>query len=293
MRENGGPDVLRLEEVPDPQPGPGEVLVHLEAIGVNHYDLNQRAGGAKPPAILGVDGVGWLGERERETRSQRVLVTNARGAYAELTTVKEENAFALPDTVSGPVGAALGVPYRTAWWALELAELEEGQRVLVQAGSSATGRAAIDLARARDCTVYATASAGKLDRLRALGAEPLAYDDPRLAELEVDVAFDPVGRETLDRSLAALAHGGRIVTPGALGDPHVTFDVWQLVSRQARVIGIGSTPVEHDAMTQLIELAAHGALRPVIDRELPLEQAAEAHRAIEARETFGKVVLIP
>lgn len=293
MRENGGPDVLRVEEVPDPEPGPGELLVHLEAIGVNHYDLDQRAGGAKPPAILGVDGVGWVGRPEHETRSQRVLVTNANGAYAELTTASEENVFSLPDTVTGPVGAALGVPYRTAWWAFELAELEEGGRVLVQAGSSATGQAAIDLARARDCTVYATASAGKLERLRALGAEALAYDDPRLEGLEVDVAFDPVGRETFDRSLAALGRGGRLVTPGAVGDPHVTFDVWRLVGKQARVIGIGSAPVRRDALTKLIELAAHGELRPVIDRELPLEQAADAHRAIEARETFGKVVLIP
>jgi NADPH2:quinone reductase len=293
MREHGGPDVLRLEEVPDPEPGEGEVLVHLEAIGVNHYDLAQRARGATPPVILGVDGAGWVGEHERETRSQRLLVTNARGTYAELTVAAEENCFSLPDTLTGSVAAALGVPYRTAWHALELAELEEGQRVLVQAGSSSTGQAAIGLARARDCTVYATASTGKLERLRATGAEPLAYDDPRLAELEVDVVFDPVGRETFDRSLAALARDGRIVTPGAVGDPHVTFDVWQLVGKRARIIGIGSAPVVRDVLTKLIELAAHGQLQPVIDRELPLEQAAEAHRAIEARETFGKVVLRP
>lgn len=291
MHENGGPDVLRLEEVPDPEPGDGEVLVRLEAAGVNHYDLNQRAGGATPPAILGVDGVGFAAEEQEDRSPQRVLVTNARGTYAELTLVRQENVFALPDSVTAATGAALGVPYRTAWWSLGLAELAEGQRVLVQAGSSATGQAAIDIARARGCTVFATASRGKLDRLAALGVEALAYDDPRLAELGVDVVFDPVGRETFDRSLAALARDGRLVTPGAVGDPHVTFDVWQLVAKRARLIGVGSAPVDPDAMATLIDLAAHGKLAPVIDRELPLAEAAEAHRAIEARETFGKVIL--
>lgn len=291
MRENGGPEVLRLEEAPDPEPGEGEVLVRLEAAGVNHYDLNQRARGATPPAILGVDGVGFAGEEQEDRSPQRVLVTNARGTYAELTVVRQENVFALPDSVPTPVAAALGVPYRTAWWSLRLAELEDGQRVLVQAASSATGQATVDIARSRGCTVYATASRGKLDRIAALGAEPLAYDDPRLSELEVDVAFDPVGRESFDRSLAALGRDGRLVTPGAVGDPHVTFDVWQLVAKRARLIGVGSAPVDPEAMAELIDLAAHGKLTPVVDRELPLEQAAEAHRAIEARETFGKVVL--
>ncbi len=294
FHENGGPEVLRLEEVPDPEPGDGEVLVHVDAAGVNHVDLTLRAGGAEPPAVPGVDAAGWLGAEERETRSQRVLVTSARGTYAELAAVPEDCVFSLPETVSAAVAAALGVPYRTAWWSLvELGGLEPGQRVLVQAGSSATGQAAVDIARARGCTVYATASTGKLRRLGELGAEPLGYDDPQLAGLEVDVVFDPVGGETFERSLAALATGGRLVTPGAVGDPRVAFDVWELVRRRAQLLGTGSAPVDRDAVTRLIDLAAHGELTPVIDRELPLEQAAEAHRAIEARETFGKVILRP
>lgn len=292
MHENGGPEVLRLESVPEPEPGEGEVLVHLEAAGVNHFDLNQRAGGATPPAILGVDGVGWLGDASRETRSQRVLVTNGRGTYAELTVAREEHVFSIPESLSPPVAAALGVPYRTAWWALvDLGELEEGQKVLVQAGSSATGQAAIDVAQAHGATVYATAGSRKLDGIRELGAQAFSYDDPKLAELGADLVFDPVGRETMERSLDALATDGRIVTPGAVGNPYATVDVWKLVSKRARLIGTGSAPVVQDTMRKLIDLASHGELTPVIDRELPLAEAAEAHRLIEARETFGKIVL--
>jgi NADPH:quinone reductase-like Zn-dependent oxidoreductase len=165
--------------------------------------------------------------------------------------------------------------------------------VLVQAGSSATGQACVDVARARGARVYATASARKLGRVAALGAEALAYDDPRLAQLGADVVFDPVGAATFDCSVAALARGGRVVTPGAVGDSHVSFDVWALVGKAGKILGTGSAPIVGDTIRRLIDLAAEGRIDPVIDRELPLEQAADAHRAIEARETFGKVILRP
>lgn len=291
LHENGGPEVLRLEEVPAPKPAEGELLVHVEAAGVNHFDLNQRAGGATPPAILGVDAGGWVEEDESR---RRVLVTSAKGAYAELTVAQAGNVFEIPDAISAPVAAAIGVPYRTAWWSVvDLGGLEKGSRLLVQAGSSATGQACVDIGRALGAEVFATASTGKLDRVRELGAEPLAYDDPRLESLGADVVFDPVGRDTFERSLAALGYEGRLVTPGAVGDPQVTFNLWTLLAKRGSVIGIGSAPVVRETFEKLIELAARGELTPAIDRELPLEQAAEAHRAIEARETFGKVILRP
>jgi NADPH:quinone reductase-like Zn-dependent oxidoreductase len=290
LHETGGPEVLRVEEVADPEPAEGELLIAVEAAGVNHYDLDQRAGGAtRLPRILGSDAGGI-----DVASGARVAVTGARGAYAELTTAKAENVFPLPDGVSASVAAALGVPYRTAWWSIvDLGGLEEGGTLLVQAGSSATGQASIDIGRALGATVYATTSAGKLDRLRELGAEPLAYDDPRVAELEADVVFDPVGRETFARSVAALGREGRLVTPGAVGDPQVSFDVRTLMAKRGRVIGTGSSPIVRATIERVIELAAAGRLRPTIGRELPLDQAAEAHRAIEARETFGKVILRP
>ena len=290
MHETGGPEVLRLEEVPDPEPGPGETLVRIEAAGVNHADVNDRAGGAsKLPAIPGRDAAGI-----RADTGGRVLLTGVRGCYAELAAVPEDRLWAIPDSLSAATAAAIGVPYRTAWWAVvELGGLTEGARLLVQAASSATGQASVDIGRALGATVVATASAAKLDRVAALGAEALAYDDPKLAELEADVVFDPVGADTFATSIAALAKGGRLVTPGAVGNPLVSFDVWQLVGKQGRIIGIGSAPASRSTLERLIVLAGDRQLRPVIDRELPLEQAAEAHRLIEAREVFGKIVLRP
>jgi NADPH:quinone reductase-like Zn-dependent oxidoreductase len=129
--------------------------------------------------------------------------------------------------------------------------------------------------------------------VRELGAEPLAYDDERLAGLEADVVFDPVGGDGFARSVDALARGGRVVTPGAVASPAVSFDVWSLVGKGARIIGTGSSPASRETLDRLIELAGEGRLAPIVDRRLPLEQAAEAHRLIEARETFGKVVLVP
>jgi NADPH:quinone reductase-like Zn-dependent oxidoreductase len=289
VHETGGPDVLQLEEVPEPQPGTGEVVVRVEAAGVNHYDLNQRAGGARTlPYVPGSDAGGRLESGER------VLVSGGRGCYAELALAREENVWPLPGGVSAETAAALGVPYRTAWWAVvDLAELTRGERLLVQAGSSGTGQAAIQIGLALGAEVYATASASKHERVRELGAEALAYDDERLAGLEADVVFDPVGGDGFARSVDALARGGRVVTPGAVASPAVSFDVWSLVGKGARIIGTGSSPASRETLARLIELAGEGKLAPVVDRSLPLEQAAEAHRLIEARETFGKVVLVP
>lgn len=291
LHETGGPEVLRLEEAPDPQPGDGEVLVRVEAAGVNHYDLNQRAGGARElPRILGSDAGGTTAD------GTRVLVTGAGayGTYAELTVAKAERVFPIPESVSASTAAAIGVPYRTAWWSLvDVGGLAEGDTLLVQAGSSATGQACVDVGHALGARVYATASAGKLERVAALGAEALAYDDPRIPELGADVVYDPVGAATFARSVEALAPEGRLVTPGALGDPQVGFDVWTLMGKRGRILGIGSAPIVPETIRRLVDLAAEGRIRPALDRELPLEQAAEAHRAIEARETFGKVILLP
>jgi NADPH2:quinone reductase len=289
LHRTGGPEVLRVEDVPAPEPKDGEVLVRVEAAGVNHYDLNQRAGAAQGlPRILGSDAGGTTAD------GTRVLVTGARGAYAEQTVAAAENVFPIPDSVSTATAAAIGVPYRTAWWSLvDMGGLAEGDTLLVQAGSSATGQACVDIGRALGARVYATASDGKLEQVRALGAEPLAYDDLRVSELAANVVFDPVGASTFAASVEALAPDGRLVSPGAVADPQVSFNVWTLVGKRGRVIGIGSAPIVPETMRRLVELAAAGKLAPVIDRELPLEQAAEAHRAIEARETFGKVILRP
>ena len=290
--EAGGPDVLKVEEVPDPVPN-GKVLVRVEAAAVNHFDLNQRmapeASGAKPPFTPGVDAAGT-----RVDTGERVLVTGAPGTYAELVAAPEENVRPIPDSLDADKAAGLGVAYKTAWAALKDAELESGETLLVQAGSSGTGQAAIDIGRYLGAQVYATAGSAKHDRLRELGAEPLAYEDERIAELNANVVFDPVLGKSFDDSLAALASGGRLVTCGALDDPTVTLNMWTVVGKRLKIIGSGSASVTPEQLDELIQLVAEGKLLgPVIDRELPLEEAGEAHRLIENRETFGKIVLHP
>jgi NADPH:quinone reductase-like Zn-dependent oxidoreductase len=293
VHEGGGPDVLKVEEVPDPAGSNGLVPVHVEAAAVNHFDITQRMApemaGATPPFTPGVDAAGT-----RVDTGERVLVTGVPGSYAELVAAPPENVRPIPDSLDSARAAALGVAYKTAWAALTDAELQAGEILLVQAGSSGTGQAAIDIGRYLGAKVYATASASKHDRLRELGAEPLAYDDERIPELGAAVVFDPVCGEVFERSLAALAPGGRLVTCGALDSPTVSLNLWNVIGKRLRIIGTGGGSVTSEELDRIIELVATGALQgPVVDRELPLEQAGEAHRLIENRETFGKVVLRP
>ena len=129
--------------------------------------------------------------------------------------------------------------------------------------------------------------------MRALGAEALEYGDPKVRELEANVVFDPIGADTFSDSVEALGREGTLVTPGAVGNPMVSFNLWTLEAKRARIQGIGNAQASRETMERLISLAGEGELNPFIDRELPLERAADAHRAIEAREIFGKVILRP
>ena len=292
IRETGGPEVIRIEEMPDPEPGEGEVLVRVEAVGVNRFDVNQRKGGASTfPLVLGNPGDA---AGTRVDTGERVALTGGKGTYAELTVVGEQTVFPLPDGVDAAVAAGFPVPYRTAWQGVVgRGELAEGQTLLVQGGSSSTGQAAIDIGRSLGARVFATGSERSHDRLRELGAEPLAYDDPRVVELGADVVFEPLGARTFERSLAALGRDGRLVTPGAVGDPTVSFGLWTLVGKRARIEGIAGQATPPETVAKLLEMVARRKLNPWVERELPLEEAGEAHRLIEANEVTGRVVLRP
>jgi NADPH:quinone reductase-like Zn-dependent oxidoreductase len=286
-----GDEDLRVVDIPDPVAGPGEVVVRIEAATTCGTDVKMWRRGhpmlAGYPARFGHEMAGV-----REDTGERVAVTATPGTYAELVAAPEQNVFAIPEQLADAQAAALGVPYRVARALANVTGLAAGESLLVQAGSSGTGMACIEVGRAIGATVFATAGEGKLDKLRELGAEPLAYDDPRLETLEADVVYDPVGADTFERSVQALGKGGRIGVAGALSSPVVSLNLWALIGKAAHVIGFSAAPLD-ESMPWLIDLAARGDLRPVIDRELPLEEAAEAHRAIEARETFGKVILRP
>src|SRR6266498_1033050 len=204
LREAGGPEVLRVEEVPDPLPGEGEVLVRVEAVGINHVDLTRRAGGADTfPLILGYDAAG-----RREDGGERVLVTGTPGTYAELVAAKEENVFAIPDSLETAAAAALGVPYKTAWWALvDMGGLKKGDTLLVQGASTATGQASVDIGRSLGAKVYATSRADKLDKVRALGAEPLASGGVRFTDAFACTPVCSPSRMTYMTGMLPARHG--------------------------------------------------------------------------------------
>lgn len=290
IHETGPPEVIRIEDVPDPQPVDGEVLIRVEAAGVNRFDLNQRKGGASSfPLVLGNPGDA---AGTRADTGERVVATGGKGTYAELTVASETNVYPLPDAVEIAVAASLPTPYRTAWWGVVgRGELARGQTLLVQGGAGSTGQAAIDIGRSLGATVYATASPAKHERIRELGAEPLAYDDPRVEELEADVVWEPLGARTFARSVAALGRDGRVITPGAVGDPTVSFGIWSLVGKRGRIEGIAGQAAPREALASLLESVAQGELHPWVERELPLDEAAEAHRLLEAGEVTGRVVL--
>ena len=290
IRETGPPEVIRIEDASDPQPGEGEVLIRVEASGVNRFDLNQRKGGASSfPLVLGNPGDA---AGTRADTGERVVATGAKGSYAELTIASDTNVYPLPDAVDAAVAASLPTPYKTAWWGVVgRGELAEGRTLLVQGGASSTGQAAIDIGRSLGATVYATASPAKHDRVRELGAEPLDYDDPRVEGLEADVVWEPLGARTFARSVAALGRDGRVITPGAVGDPTVSFGVWALVGKRGRIEGIAGQAAPREVLANLLESVARGDLHPWVERELPLDEAAEAHRLLEAGEVTGRVVL--
>jgi NADPH:quinone reductase len=292
IHETGPPDVIRIEDLPDPEPGEGEVLVRVEAAGVNRFDVNQRKGGASSfPLVLGTPGDA---AGTRVDTGERVVVSGGKGTYAELTVAAEQNVYALPEGVGAAVAASMPTPYRVAWWGVVgRGELSDGKTLFVQGGASSTGQAAIDIGRSLGARVFATASEEQRERVRELGAEPLAYDDPRVAELEADVVWEPLGARTFAQSVDALGREGRLVTPGAVGDPTVSFGVWALVGKRARIEGLSGQDAPREALEGLVESLARGELHPWVERELPLEEAAEAHRLIEAGEVTGRVVLEP
>jgi NADPH:quinone reductase-like Zn-dependent oxidoreductase len=291
IHETGPPDVIRIEEVPDPEPGEGEVLIRVEAAGVNRFDVNQRKGGASSfPLVLGNPGDA---AGTRVDTGERVVATSAKGTYAELTVAAEANIYSLPDSVEAAAAAAVLTPYRVAWWGVVgRGELSAGGTLFVQGGSSATGQAAIDIGRWLGAQVFATANESNHKRLRELGAEPLAYDDPRVPELAADVVWEPLGARTFERSVAALGRGGRLVTPGAVGDPTVSFSVWALVGKRARIEGLAGQDAPRDTVEELVEALGREELHPWVERKLPLDEAAEAHRLIEAGEVAGRVLLL-
>jgi NADPH2:quinone reductase len=313
---NGGPEVLYYAEVPDPPLRKGGVLIDVAAVSIQGGDLLHRSGGVLPsaPHIVGYQAAGTVRAVGDDVTGfevgQRVVATMGAGSHAEIVSVPAGSVYAVPDGLALEQAAGVPIEFGTADDCLfEFGHLREGETVLVQAGAGGVGLAAIQLAKAAGAsTVFATASsAARLDRLREYGmdhgidykTEDVGREVMRLTDGRgVDLVVDPVGGRTLEGSIAALAYRGRISWVGNAGREDRPPQVWPIMQKNASVTGVflgaemGMNPGRVRAMIEsLLQRVADGELRVAIDQEFPLERAAEAHRHIEGRNAFGRVLL--
>jgi NADPH2:quinone reductase len=302
IEATGEPEQLVVREVPEPEAGPGEIVVDVRAAAVNFADALIR-GGRYPqmPELPFVPGSEVAGETA-DGRRVVGFVRRSGGGYAERAVVEQEWLFDLADGASFEEGAAFLLAFLTAWLPLtRQANVRPGTRVLVHAAAGGVGTAAVQAARLLGAEVVATAgSAQKLELPRSLGAvEAVTYDD--LGELEpVDVVFDPVGGELFATSLKLVRPLGTAIAIGYAGGGWQPVDPALLVGRNISVAGfylgrlIRLQPdVVHAAAVDLFRFWEARLLRPVVGATFQLTEAAKAHRLVEGRSSTGRVVLVP
>jgi NADPH:quinone reductase-like Zn-dependent oxidoreductase len=318
IHEDGGPEVLRYEDVDDPVAGAGEILVRLHAASLNHLDLWIRQGmpSVPKPRILGADGAGVVAALGSGTDSfaegdrvvinpglddgARIVGEHTDGTHAELVAVPAENVYPIPDGLSFEEAAAFPLVFETAYRMLVTkARLQEGEWVLLWGIGSGVASAAFTLARALGArTIVTSSSADKLARARELGAEAAvnhADDDVAAAVKEAtggrgaDVVVEHVGEATWKTSLQAAGADARIVVCGATSGPNPPAQLHRIWWKQLTVYG--STMGTKEDFEGAYELVARGAAKPIVDRVFRLEEAAEAHAYLEDGRQFGKVVL--
>lgn len=317
IHEDGGPEVLRLDEVEDPVAGPGEVLIRLKAASLNHLDIWLRQGlpSVPKPRILGADGAGVveaLGEgADGFELGQRVVLNpglrngaeivgeHRDGTHAELIAIPRENVHPIPEELSFEEAAAFPLVYETAYRMLVTrAGLREGEWVLVWGIGSGVGSAAFLIAKALGAKVVVTSSDdGKLERARELGADETVNHESgdvvsvvkEATEGGPHVVVEHVGEATWKTSLQVARTGGRIAVCGATSGPNPPANLHRIFWKQLSILG--STMGTAEDFAGVYELVASGRVKPLVDRVFPLEEAADAHRHLESGKQFGKVVL--
>ena len=313
--ENGEPGVLRYEDVPDPVCHPKGVVIRVEAVSIEGGDTLNRWRGAlrTHPHIVGYQAAGEIIEVGAEVDSlrvgQKVATVGADGSHAELRAVAAASAWPIPDGFDVAKASAIPVTFGTADDCLfEFGRLKAGETVLVQAGASGVGVAAIQLARRAGARVLATASSDeRLERLKGIGLdeginylrEPVSQAVMRLTDNKgVDLVVDSVGGSTLQGSILSLSYRGRVSMVGAAGREPMNVDVSTLMGGNRSLSGVFlgaeiATPRVRANIQRLIDEAARGELTVIIDKSFPLSRAAEAHAYIESRQAVGRVVMVP
>jgi NADPH2:quinone reductase len=313
--ENGPPSVLKYEDVPDPVSNPQSIIIKVEAVSIEGGDTLNRLGGALAthPHIVGYQAAGTIVDVGSEVKNfklgQKVVTVNAFGSHAALRSVFAVTAWPIPDGFDVHQAAAIPVPFGTADDCLfEFGRLKAGETVLVQAGASAVGLAAIQLAKRAGAKVIATASSEeKLERLKPFGMDhgidyvrkDLVAEVMRLTDNKgVDLVVDPVGGATLQKSLLSLGYRGRVSSVGDAGRDKDKLDISNLRQGNRSITGVflGAEIISERVRNMIqrhINEAAQGKLKVVIDKTFPLKDASAAHAYIESRKAFGRVLLIP
>jgi NADPH:quinone reductase-like Zn-dependent oxidoreductase len=311
IHEDGGPEVLRYEDAPDPEPGPGEVVVRLRAASLNHLDLWIRKGlpSVPKPRILGADGAGI-----REDTGERVVINpglehgeritvigeHMDGTHAELIAVPESNVYPLPDDISFEEAAAFPLVFETAYRLLVTkAQLQEDEWVLLWGIGGGVASAGLAIAKALGARALVTSSSDdKLERAQELGADATvnhATGDVAAAVKEatggkgMDVVLEHVGEATWQTSLQSARAGGRIAVCGATTGPNPPAALHRIWWKQLTIYG--STMGTKADFEGAYELVKSGRAKPVVDSTFPLADARAAHERMEAAEQFGKIVL--
>ena len=314
VHQFGDPSVMKLEETPDPTPGPGQVVVAAKAVGVNPVDTYIRAGryGARPfPYTPGMDCAGVVnavgqGVKKVKVGDRVYTAGTVSGAYAERVLAAETQVFKLPDNVTFPQGAALGVPYGTAHRALfGRAMAQPGETVLVHGASGGVGLAAVQFARAAGLTVLGTAGSPEGRALVLKEGAHHVFDHATSADYAeqitahtggrgVDLILEMLANVNLERDLNLLAKRGRVVVIGSRG--RIEIDPRLTMSRESTILGMTLMNATTDELAS-IHSAIHAGLenstlRPVIDVEMPLADAPRAHEEVMKGGSRGKIVLV-
>jgi NADPH2:quinone reductase len=315
VHEFGGPEVLKLEEIPTPTPGPGQVLVKVHAAGVNPYDTYMRAGtyAIKPqlPYTPGSDAAGvaeavGAGVVKVSPGDRVYTAKTMTGAYAEYALATEAQVNRLPQNVSFDQGAALWVPYGTAYHALrQEANARAGETVLVHGASGGVGIAAVQIARAIGLNVFGTASTGEgLELARREGAHQVfnhgkaGYQDEVVKATGgrgVDLILEMLANVNLGGDLKMLADRGRVIVIGSRGE--VTINPRDLMSRRGSIRAFTLWALNESEIAEIhagiLAGLENGTLRPVVGKEIPLAEAPRAHREVATSGASGKIILIP
>jgi NADPH2:quinone reductase len=315
----GGPEVLRPVERPVPVPAPGEILIRVQAAGVNRPDILQRTGRyVPPPGISDIPGLEIAGtvasvgaDVSRWREGDTVCALVAGGGYAEHCVAPEPQCLPIPHGLRPVEAAAIPETFFTVWTNLfQSGRLAEGESILVHGGTSGIGTTAIQLARAFGATVFATAGSDeKCAACERLGARAINYRTSDFvaaireatAGRGVDVVLDIVGADYLQRNVECLAMHGRLIQIGLLGGAKAGINLASLMQKRVTITGSLLRPrsvaekgaIARDLEARVWPLIAARQVGPILDRTLPLAQASEAHRLLEEGRIVGKIVLLP